>query len=157
MAFQYLSIYVYEIQEKETSFTEKVEDHNLGTDNPCLFTNKNDKPSPCTTNPRNTADRKRDRQENTTNMRMDTSDVESCKVPVQSTGKFTFIDKTDPESIIKEDGCSNAENLCTLYHVVEDNPKFNINHEKNEFQTHISTSDKSQATETLYFVLSTVK
>ena len=90
-------------------------------------------------------------------MRMDTSDVESCKVPAQSTGKFTFIDKTDSESIIKQEGCSNAENLCNPNQVVEDNTKFNINHEKNEFQTHISTSDKSQATETLYFVLSTVK
>ena len=157
MAFKYLSIYVYEIQEKETSFTEKVEDHNLGTDNPCLFTNKNDKPSPCTTNPRNTADRVCDRQENTTNMRMDTSDVESCKVPAQSTGKFTCMDKTDSESIIKQDGCSNAENLCNLYHVEEDNPKFNINHEKNDCPTPISTSDKSQTTETLYFVLSAVK
>ena len=157
MAFKYLSIYVYEIQEKETSFTEKVEDHNLVSDNPCLFTNKSDKPSLCTTNTRNTADRVCDRQENTTNMRMDTFDVESCKAPAQSTGKFTLMDKTDSESIIRQDVCSNAENLCNLYHVMEDNPKFNINHEKNEFQTHISTSDKSQATETLYFVLSTVK
>ena len=152
-----MSIYVYVIQEKETSFTEEVEDHYIGTDNPCLFTNKNDKPSPCKTNPRNAADGVWDRHENTTNMRMDTSDVESCKVPVQSTGKFTFIDKTDSESIIKQEGCSNAENLCNPNQVVDDNHKFNINHEKNEFQTHISTSDKSQATETLYFVLSTVK
>ena len=134
-----------------------MEDHDLGADNPCLFTNKNDKPSLCTKNPRNNADRVCDRQENTTNMRMDTSDVESCKAPAQSTGKFKLMDKTDSESIIKQDGCSNAENLCNLYHVVDDNPKCNINHEKKEFPTHISTTDKSPATETLYFVLSTFK
>ena len=87
-------------------------------------------------------------------MRMDTSDVDSCKTPAQRLDKM---DKTTSESIIKQDECSNAENLGNLYHVVEDNPKFNINHEKNEFPTHICTSDKSPATETLYFVLSTVK
>ena len=67
---------------------------------------------------------------------------------------------TDRKHYEHENGhlrCRNAENICNLYHVVEDNPKFNINHKKNEFPTHISTSYKSPSTETLYFVLSTVK
>ena len=136
---------------------EEDNDQHLVTDNPLIFNNKDDKPSLSTTNHRNNADRVCDRQENTTNMRMDISDVESRKAPVQSAGKFTFMDKTDSESIIKQDGCSNADKLCNLHHFEEDNPKFNINHEENDCPTPISTSDKSQARETLYFVLSAVK
>ncbi|XP_078340337.1 uncharacterized protein LOC111106659 isoform X2 [Crassostrea virginica] len=140
--------------EKETSLMEEDNDQHLVTDNTLFLNNKGDKPSLCTTNHRNNADKVCDRQENTTNMRMDITDAESRKAPVQSAGKFTCMDKTDSESIIKQVGRSNADNLCNLYHVEEDNPKFNINHEKNDCPTPISTSDKSQATETLYFVLS---